>query len=250
MPSAEAHVATDRASRYLTQLCSHLNHMGPGRAGHGGDPGNDHRAGPTRPTVEHVDHSDAYGSIRFTGGSCTLRATADLLTLRIDAEDDDSLRRLQDGLTTRLEKIGRRDQLMVTWQQTDTAPTPNPHTVRTPPQPAPIPPDKPRWRRGWRSTLGLVTLAALVIVGHAGVFGSLLAVSVVEKWGLGVVVVLIVVKVLVGGLHVLGGGFALRRGSTLLPHRWQMRHSPLRHMNRGRADPDQTTAATSHPEHA
>jgi len=38
------------------------------------------------------------------------------LRLRADAADEPSLRRIQDMLTTRLGKFGRRDHLTVTWQ--------------------------------------------------------------------------------------------------------------------------------------
>jgi hypothetical protein len=263
MPSAEAHVTTDRANRYLTQLCSHLNHMDRMRRqrpashdrGHGGDPGE----GPTPPTVQHVNQSDTDGSVRFTGGLCTLHATVDTLTLRIDADDEATLQRLRNGITKRLEKVGRRDQLTVTWHRADTASTPGGRIARTSPPAATTRPDKPWWRRASRSTLAIAALAVLVIVGHAGVFGSLLAASVFEKWGLGVLAALIIVKILIGGLHLLGGGFALRRGTTLLANRRQTRHSPLRHLTRGHSRPDpapatstispapdQTSAAASH----
>jgi len=258
MPTAEAHVATDRAGRYLDQLCSHLNHMGRMRQRSTGHDGGDHGEGPARPTVERVDHSDTDGSIRFTGGLCTLRATADTLTLRVDADDEDILQRLQNGLTTRLEKIGRRDELTVIWHRSETVPAPDGQTINAETAVA-----KPWWRRGWRSTIGLGAFAVLVIVGHAGLFGGVMAASVFQKWGLGVVVALIVVKVLIGGMHVLGGGFALRRGRTLLPSRWRMRHLPRPRRTRGHSRPshtpanptsssdsDRAVAATNHPERA
>jgi hypothetical protein len=84
-----------------------MRHRPP--AGHGG--------GQMPPEVQHVEYSDTDGTIRFANGLCTLRATSDTLTLRVDADDEDTLWRLQKGIAGRVEKIGRRDQLTVTWSQ-------------------------------------------------------------------------------------------------------------------------------------
>lgn len=259
MPTAETHIATDRASRYLGQLCRHLNTMGgPGHrpSDHGGD-------GRAAPTVEHVDWSDTYGTIRFATGLCTLRATPDALALRVDADDQDTLLRLQTGLARRIETIGRRDQLTATWHRTDAAtPTAEAATVGTESTP-PAAAGKRR-RRGRLSTVGLAALAALVILGHAGLFGGALAVSVLDRWGLPVVGALIAVKVVLVGVHLLGGRVALRRGRALLPHRWQ-RHSPGGHSPSGhrsrrrtssvrvgsdRAETEKTVLAADHHEPA
>lgn len=110
MPSAEAHVSTERASSYLTQLGEHLRHMGH-RPHH---PPAQHDDGPP-PAVQHADWTDTAGTIHFDQGTCTLRATPDALILRLEAVDEHWLRRLQDGLARRLENIGRRDELAVTW---------------------------------------------------------------------------------------------------------------------------------------
>lgn len=66
--------------------------------------------------MEHVDYSETRGIVRFAQGRWTLGATSDTLTLRVEADDEDALRRLQEGISGRLEKIGRRDRLKVTWQ--------------------------------------------------------------------------------------------------------------------------------------
>lgn len=222
MPTVQAHVATDRASRYLAQLCSHLHHMETmshhSPVSHAGDHGEsrhhggDHDGSPTRPMVEHVDRSDSYGSIRFTGGLCTLRATADALTLRIDADDEHTLQRLQDGLAGRLRKIGRRDRLTVTWHRTESSPPADGRSAEAEAASRPA----VGQRRSRLITVGLVALGALIVLVHT-VLGGVLAVSVLEQWGVGVLVALVVVKVLIGGLHVVGGGFALRKGRVLRP---------------------------------
>jgi hypothetical protein len=47
---------------------------------------------------------------------------AGTLTVRAEAGSAASLRRIQDLLTTRLEKLGKREHLTLTWQPPRTAP--------------------------------------------------------------------------------------------------------------------------------
>jgi hypothetical protein len=109
--SSQATVTTDRASRYLTQLGRHTGQMNrlafhrTMRHGHGGAP----------PEVGHSEWSDTDAVITFGHGRCTLHATDDTLTLHAEADDLEQLRRIQDGITRRLERISRRDQLTVSW---------------------------------------------------------------------------------------------------------------------------------------
>lgn len=102
MPTAAASVPTNRAGRYIAQLCRHLNLMS--RMRHGGQ-------------VQQVDWSDTTGTIRFTQGTCTMQAASDSLALRIEADDEQTLRQLQEAIAGRLATIGRRDHLAVNWQQ-------------------------------------------------------------------------------------------------------------------------------------
>ena len=114
MPSREAHVSTDRAERYLQQLCSHLGQMQHMRhrpaGGHGG-------AG--MPQVEHVELTENHAVIRFAEGTWTLDADAGALRLRVEADDPAALVQLKNTVTMRIEKIGRRDGLSVVWQEAD-----------------------------------------------------------------------------------------------------------------------------------
>ncbi len=121
MQTAEARIATDRPSRYLVQLCEHVSAMGgrrghvlPGRhGGHGG-----HGAGQGDGAgILHADWTDSGGVIATSWGRCTLRAAPGTLTLRAEAADEDGLRRMEDLLTARLERFGRRDRLTVTWRR-------------------------------------------------------------------------------------------------------------------------------------
>jgi hypothetical protein len=114
MPASQASVRTDRASRYLAQLCNHGSQMGrlalhrPRSHSDGGAP----------PAVQHAEASDTDGVIDFGWGRCALHATDDALTLTAEADDPENLCRIQEGVARRLERIGRRDRLTVSWSQT------------------------------------------------------------------------------------------------------------------------------------
>jgi hypothetical protein len=195
MPTAEASVTTDRASRYLVQLCGHAEQMRRMRhrpsKGHG-----------DRPGVGHVDYSDTAGTVRFDDGLLVLRASADALTLRIEAGDEDGLRRLQDGIAGRLRTIGRRDRLTLTWHEVETAaaPTEAPELVH-----------RKRW---WRSSFGLLAVLgaiALIVALHLGLGSDVLLVT-----SLATVVFI--------GVHVLAARFAYRGGKAA-HKRWKARRA-------------------------
>jgi hypothetical protein len=111
MPTALADVRTDRASRYLTQLCRHAGHMGTGIP----NSFRRHRDDGTRAQVRSAQCTDSDGVIEFGWGRCTLRATDSTLLLRAEADDDVRLNQITTGISDRLRRIGRRDQLGVTW---------------------------------------------------------------------------------------------------------------------------------------
>jgi hypothetical protein len=106
MPTFQASVPTSRAGRYLAQLCKHTGHLGALGLRHGHVKG----AVPLR-----AECSDTDGTIEFGSGRATLHATGDALLFRIEADDMQHLQRIQEGLTSRLERIGRRDRLTITW---------------------------------------------------------------------------------------------------------------------------------------
>ena len=115
MPSAEAHVQTGNASRYLTRLCQHAGKMGrlprhrPRMHARGGAP----------PQVQQVEWSGNDGTLILDWGQCILHASQDTLTLRVSAPDGESLSRVQQLISARLESFGHREQLSVTWHPTD-----------------------------------------------------------------------------------------------------------------------------------
>ncbi|GIH19028.1 DUF2218 domain-containing protein [Rugosimonospora africana] len=108
MPSTEARIPTDRASRYLTQLCDHTARIS--------DLPHDHRHGEGNAMAipRRVEYSDTDGVIEFDRGHCILRANGEELVLLAEADDEQHLRLMQDAITARLRGIGRRDQLSLT----------------------------------------------------------------------------------------------------------------------------------------
>ncbi|WP_051833915.1 DUF2218 domain-containing protein [Streptomyces sp. NRRL S-646] len=216
MPTAEAHIPTERASRYLLQFCRHLGQMS--RMRH--QPPTRHGDGETPPAVQHVDHSDTRGVIHFDEGRFTLQATSDTLSLRIDADNEDTLQRLQNGITARLEKIGRRDQLTVAWQRHPTPPGPPDETAG----PASAPATGTAKRQSHGRTIGLMAVVVVVVAVHLWLGGAALAASTWTGWAVNAVVAIILLKVVFVAVHVALGRFAIRRGKSLRP-RWLLRHS-------------------------
>ena len=116
MPTIETTVNTERAARYLTQFCKHATAMG-GAGGHRpqlhlhGRPGHlDMQA--------HAEWSETHGVITFTpNGRCTMDADATTLTVRIEAADDEAVRRIQDIVTQDLARFSSRDPLTLTWRR-------------------------------------------------------------------------------------------------------------------------------------
>ena len=179
MLTAQAQVKTHRSSRYLVQLCRHAAAMGDIDGDrprtHGGS------AAPAGHEVQlQAEWSDTHGTVSFAPrGRCTLQASEDTLTLRVEATDEGTLRRLQEVLTRNLERFGRRDRLTVAWQQPvtpavrpgDADPVPEPH-------PGPAAPVALA-RRGHRTTMVLATAGALgcalAVAVHLGLGAAVLA---------------------------------------------------------------------------
>lgn len=121
MLTAEAHVETERATRHLVQFCRHASHMvqrQPDQAsGHGsGHRRRDHGSGHRSPVMPSLEWSDTYAVVTFGWGRCSLQATPRTLELRAEAVDEQGLRRIQEGVSGRLETIGSSDHLQVTWE--------------------------------------------------------------------------------------------------------------------------------------
>ena len=113
MLTAEAHIQTKNAGRYLIRLCQHASKMSSRlrhrpRTHPGGAP----------PEIQHAKWSGTDGLLVLNWGQCTLHAAPGTLTLRAEATDEGSLTQIQDLLAGRLEKFGRREHLTVTWRRT------------------------------------------------------------------------------------------------------------------------------------
>jgi hypothetical protein len=89
---------------------------------HGHSHGRGHGDGGAASMPQRAEWSDTDGIIDFGWGRCTVHATDEGLVLHAEADDQQQLRRIQDAITARLERIGRRDRLTVTWQQTPPEP--------------------------------------------------------------------------------------------------------------------------------
>jgi hypothetical protein len=92
MPSATAVVATAKPTPYMKQLCKHFGHK-----------------------TEVAFDEDA-GFIVLAAGRCDLDASADdALVLTAQADDAESLERVQHVIGSHLERFGRGDELAVRW---------------------------------------------------------------------------------------------------------------------------------------
>lgn len=205
MLTAQATVHTTRAPRYLRQLCGHAaqmrHHMPAVPSVHGG-------SAPATPKVRRAESTENEGTIAFDAGACHLRATGDALLLRLEAPDVHSLRLLREGLTTRLEKIGRRDGLTVEWRRPGPPAVPQ-ETVTEPARPEAVPS-----RRGRLQVVGLVVVGLLVVAVHLGLGGALLESSQWAPWAADIVLAAVVLKLLAIAGHIALGRWAVRRRRT------------------------------------
>ena len=115
MLTAEADIRTEHAATYLARLCGHAGKMGTA----GRRPGHrrlSHARGGVAPEVRRVECSGTEGTVSLDWGQWTMQAFPGRLTVRAEAADQESLRRIQDLLTSRLQKFGRREHLTVAWQ--------------------------------------------------------------------------------------------------------------------------------------
>src|SRR5437588_3776446 len=93
MPASQTNIPTASASRYLQQLCKHWSHKFA------------------------VEFTPEHGTIPFDATrSCTLDASPDLLSLRVEAADDATLEHTQGVVINHLKRFAFRENLdAVTW---------------------------------------------------------------------------------------------------------------------------------------
>jgi hypothetical protein len=177
MLTSEAHVETDRPDRYLVQLCRHFN---------GGE------AHVRREGQAHVEWSDTHGTVNFGWGQCTMQATPEMLTLRAEAADEQTLQRAQRLVTGHLDRFGGRDQLKVNWQRSPPPTGQSGDTTSTAPMSAPAAaPRRQRYR-----TIGLTAVGALAIAVHVWLGGAALAAWRWTSLAADIVLAVVVVKLI------------------------------------------------------
>lgn len=91
---ATARVPTEKASRYLQQLCKHFAHKLP---------------------VAFDEHK---GSISFSSGECALAADGETLTISATAPDATNIDQLKDVIVRHLVRFAFREELQVDWEPT------------------------------------------------------------------------------------------------------------------------------------
>ena len=195
MPAAHATVATTRPSRYLVQLCRHVDQLSrhADRRPHfrRGDP--EHAP----PGVDaRVTWSDTAGAIDLGWGRCTLAADDNRLVLNAEADDIADLQRLQALLSTRLERFGRRDHLAVRWKPAPTPTRPLPAAVTGHSQDMPA----AGQRRPHRRTVALVAVGVLVVALHVALGAAAIRTPMWTRPALDVVLLVVVVKLAVSAV--------------------------------------------------
>ena len=122
MLTVQADIQTVHAARYLSRLAGHASKMGEAghRLGHR-RPSRASANGP--PEVRHVQRSENEATVSLSWGQWTMRALPGLLAIRAEAADEENLKRIQDLLTARLQSLGRREHLTVSWRRPEEATT-------------------------------------------------------------------------------------------------------------------------------
>lgn len=98
METSTARVRTDKASRYLVQLCKHFGHRVP------------------------AEWTATDGVVRFEPGTCRMTATGDALSLSCESAAPEDLAVVQDVVASHLVRFAWREEVSVDWVQgkTDT----------------------------------------------------------------------------------------------------------------------------------
>jgi hypothetical protein len=206
MPTAEARVETERPSRYLAQLCKHFSHKGRhlGRRLHGHPGGDGQALREMRAVAEQaqVEWADTDGQVDLPWGQIVLRALPGALVLRVEAAEEDDLRRLQDLVAGHVERFGRRDRLRVTWRATDSA-VGSPAAAVGEAQPSAADSGA---RGSHLKVVGVAAVVAIVLAVHLALGSVLLSNWRWTGWAAGGLLAVVLLKT------ALLGGFAVRRG--------------------------------------
>ena len=104
MPTSEAHIHTDRPSRYLVQFCKHANAIGS--ADRQRLPAHGDGANALQRVTVRAEWSDTTGTVTlYPWGQCRLEAKETRPSIRVEARDDDTLQRIKNIVSTDIERF-------------------------------------------------------------------------------------------------------------------------------------------------
>src|SRR5919204_1907443 len=95
--TADARVQTKDAGRCLAQLCAHLSEKAQRRPELG----------------VRVESSETHGTVDFGWGRCTMRADANALVLRAEADDQEGLEQVEEFIARHLKTHAEAGRLTV-----------------------------------------------------------------------------------------------------------------------------------------
>ena len=101
MLKTETRIRTDKAGRYLAQLCKHFAHKA------------------------EADWSATEGKVDFGFGECRMRAEDGCLYVSCASETAPGLGRVKFVLTDHIVRFGWKEKLVVDWPQDEAAPAPS-----------------------------------------------------------------------------------------------------------------------------
>jgi len=114
--TAEAVIQTPNASRYIARLCRHATQMSSHATQISQHLRHRDTGDAAPPQVQHAEWTATTGTVTLNWGQWILQAGPGTLTIRAESDSTASLRRIQDLLTTRLEKLGKREHLTLSWR--------------------------------------------------------------------------------------------------------------------------------------
>jgi uncharacterized protein len=87
MMETVATLQTEHGAKYIAQLCKHFAHK------------------------VDVSHADGHGECRFTCGTATMDADADMLTIRVTASDEEQVKETQHVIESHLLRFAFREEI-------------------------------------------------------------------------------------------------------------------------------------------
>jgi hypothetical protein len=94
MTTTEAHVIIPTPARYMSRLAKHFEHR------------------------VSVHREDNRARVEFDGAPCSLVAHDDVLEIRIDAQDAETLERVRGVVDRHLKQVASQETFEIEWQQT------------------------------------------------------------------------------------------------------------------------------------